>query len=132
MPLVRISVLKGKSRAQLRAIADGIHQALVDTYNVPVKDRFQLIEQREPGEIIYDKDYLGIERTDDLVFVHVIAGRWRDTAAKQALYAGIVQRLSADPGMRPEDVQVIISSNDKDDWSFGNGVASYIPDTKSA
>ncbi|KQR77137.1 decarboxylase [Burkholderia sp. Leaf177] len=132
MPLVRISVVKGKSPAQLRAMADGIHQALVETYNVPLKDRFQVIEQREPGEIIYDSDYLGIDRTDDLVIVHIIAGRWRDTAAKKALYSAIAQRLSSDPGVRPEDVQVIISSNDKDDWSFGNGIASYVPDTQSS
>ncbi|WP_144109543.1 tautomerase family protein [Paraburkholderia sp. BCC1886] len=127
MPLVRISLLKGRSAAQLRAIADGVHQALVESYNVPLKDRFQIIEQRESTEMIYDRDYLDIERTDDVVFVHIVAGRWRDTATKQALYAAIAQKLSADPGLRPQDVQVIISSNDKDDWSFGNGVASYIP-----
>lgn len=127
MPLVRISLLKGKSPAQLRAIADGVHEALVETYNVPLKDRFQIIEQRESTEMIYDRDYLDIERTDDIVFVHIVAGRWRDTATKQALYAAIAKKLSADPGLRPQDVQVIISSNDKDDWSFGNGVASYIP-----
>lgn len=97
------------------------------TYNVPLKDRFQIIEQREPGELIYDKDYLDIQRTDDLVLVQLLAGRWRDTATKQALYRAIAQRLSAAVGIRPEDVQVFISGNDKDDWSFGGGIASYVP-----
>ncbi|CAB3768212.1 tautomerase family protein [Paraburkholderia humisilvae] len=129
MPLVRISLLKGRSAEQLRAIADGIHQSLVDTYNVPPGDRFQIIEQREPGEIIYDPHYLGVERTDDVVFIHIVAGRWRDTATKQALYRALATRLSADAGMRPEDVQVILSPTEKDDWSFGNGLASYIAQT---
>jgi phenylpyruvate tautomerase PptA (4-oxalocrotonate tautomerase family) len=128
MPLVRISLLKGRSAAQLRAIADGIHQALVDTYNVPPGDRFQIIEQREPGELIYDPNYLGIERTDDVVLIHIVAGHWRDTATKQALYRALATRLAADVGMRPEDVQVILSPNDRDDWSFGNGLASYVKD----
>jgi phenylpyruvate tautomerase PptA (4-oxalocrotonate tautomerase family) len=126
MPLVRISLLKGKSPDQIRMMADGIHRALVDTYNVPEKDRFQIIEQRNPGEIIYDKDYLDIARTDDIVIVHIIAGRWRDTATKKALYSRIAERLSADVGIRSEDVQIIISPNERDDWSFGNGMASYV------
>jgi phenylpyruvate tautomerase PptA (4-oxalocrotonate tautomerase family) len=126
MPLVRISLLQGRSADQLRANADGIHQSLVDTFNVPSGDRFQIVEQREPGEIIYDAHYLGIERTDDVVFIHIVAGRWRDTATKQALYRALAARLSADAGIRPEDVQVILSPNDKDDWSFGNGLASYV------
>jgi hypothetical protein len=38
----------------------------------------------------------------------------------------ISELLVASPGLRPEDVQVILSPNDKDDWSFGNGLASYV------
>jgi phenylpyruvate tautomerase PptA (4-oxalocrotonate tautomerase family) len=127
MPLARISLLKGRSPETVRAIADGVHAALVEAYTVPVDDRFQIIEQREPGEIIYSSTYLGIERTDELIIIHLIASNWRDNAAKQALYKAIADRLTVDPGVRPQDIQVIITSNDKLDWSFGNGVASYLP-----
>lgn len=125
MPLVRISVLKGRPSAELRAIADGVHEALIETYSVPVEDRFQIIEQREPGEIIYSPKYLGIERTDGVVFIHIVASDWRDTASKQALYRTVADKLAANPGIRREDVQVIISPNDRLDWSLGNGTASY-------
>jgi phenylpyruvate tautomerase PptA (4-oxalocrotonate tautomerase family) len=126
MPLVHICLLKGKSREYIRAIADGIHEALVDAYNVPAADRFQLINQYERDNLIYDPDYLGIHRSDDIVFVHIFAGNWRDTARKQALYKAIADRLGANPGLRREDVHVVISSNERDEWSLGNGVASYI------
>lgn len=126
MPLIHICLRKGKSKEHVRAIADGVHQALVETYNVPSADRFQLIHQHEPDEIIYDPDYLGVHRTDDIVFIHIFAGNWRDTARKQALYQAIADHLAADPGLRREDVQVVISSNERDEWSLGNGVASYI------
>ena len=128
MPLVYISLLKGKSREYIRAVADGVHQALVDTYNVPPDDRFQLIRQCEQDELIYDPQYLGIHRTDDLVFIHIIAGNWRDTPTKKALYEAIADRLVAQPGLRREDVQVVLSSNQRDEWSLGNGVASYVRD----
>jgi phenylpyruvate tautomerase PptA (4-oxalocrotonate tautomerase family) len=126
MPLVRISLLKGKSNEHIRAIADGVHRALTTTYNVPVGDRFQLIQQHAPEELIYDSDYLGIHRTDDVVFIHIVAGDWRDTAQKTALYEAIADNLTKSPGLRREDVQVVLSSNARDEWSLGNGVASYL------
>lgn len=126
MPLARITLVRGRSATDLRAIADGVHEALVETYAVPPQDRFQIIEQRDPGEIIFDAGYLGIERTDGIVIIQITAGHWRDAAAKQALYDTLANKLVANPGLRREDVQVIISSNDRPDWSFGNGVASYV------
>jgi phenylpyruvate tautomerase PptA (4-oxalocrotonate tautomerase family) len=126
MPLVHISLLKGKSPDYLRAISRGVHRALVETYSVPAADCFQLFHQHEPQEFVYDADYLGIHRTDDVVFIHITAGNWRDTPTKQALYKRIAELLAEDPGLRPEDAQVIISPNDRDDWSFGKGLASYI------
>lgn len=128
MPLVRISTIKGKSPAQLRAIADGVHAALAETFFVPPDDRFQLIDQYEPGSLIYDADYLGIHRTDDLVIVQITASATRDTPTKQALYKAIADRLARDPGLRPEDVMVVISPNQREDWSFGHGLASYVKD----
>ena len=132
MPLVRISLLAGKPRAYIRAIADGVHQALIETYGVPPGDRFQLISQHEPEDLIYDAEYLGIHRTADIVMIHIVAGNWRDTATKKRLYAAIADRLVAEPGLRREDVQVILSSNERDEWSFGNGLASYVPDAGPA
>lgn len=128
MPMVHISLLKGKSREHIRAIADGVHEALREAYKVPPDDRFQLIHQHDRGDFIYDPDYLGIHRTEDVVFIHIIAGNWRDTATKKALYKAIADRLQHNPGLRREDVQVIISSNERDEWSFGNGLASYVKD----
>ena|SRR5579872_1449448 len=126
MPLVNISLLKGKSREHIRAIADGVHEALKEAYKVPPQDQFQLIRQYDRDDFIYNPDYLGIHRTDDVVFIHIIAGNWRDTATKQALYKGIADRLTQNPGLRREDVQIIITANERDEWSFGNGVASYV------
>jgi len=130
MPLVRISLLKGKSNSHIRAIADSVHQALTETYEVPADDRFQFVDQYEPGEFIYDPNYLGIQRSQDVVFIHITASNWRETAAKQRLYQRLAELVSANAGLRPEDVQVILSPNTREDWSFGNGLASYVKDSK--
>lgn len=126
MPLVNISLLRGKSREHIRAIADGVHDALMEAYKIPAQDHFQLIRQYDREDFIYDPDYLGIHRSDDVVFIHIIAGNWRDPATKQALYKAIADRLTRNPGLRREDVLIIITANERDEWSFGNGVASYV------
>lgn len=128
MPLIRISLLKGKSPAHIAALSDGIQRGLVEAYGAPEDDRFQIVHQHDPGELIYDAGYLGIHRTDDLVIIQIVAGNWRDTPKKRALYKAITDNLVESPGLRPEDVLIVLSPNGRDDWCFGNGVASYVTD----
>jgi phenylpyruvate tautomerase PptA (4-oxalocrotonate tautomerase family) len=127
LPFVTISLLQGKSAAHRRAIADGVHRALTETFDVPLADRFQVIRQCEPDELIFDADYMGIHRSKDVVFIHITASRTRALSQKRALYKAIADRLGEAPGLRPEDVQVILAPNEREDWSFGNGVATYVP-----
>ncbi len=49
----------------------------------------------------------------------------RTVEQKQALYRGIAENLSADPGLRREDVFVNLIEVARENWSFGNGVAQY-------
>ena len=128
MPLVRISLIKGKSSEHIRAISDGVHRGLMEAYGAPADDRFQLIHQHAWDELIYDPDYLGLHRTDDLVIINIVAGNWRETPQKKALYRAITDNLVANPGLRPEDVLIVLSPNGRDEWSFGNGLASYVKD----
>lgn len=122
MPHVRISLLKGKSAAYLAALSDGVQRALVEAFDVPAADRFQVIEQCEPGELVFDRHYLGGPRSDDFVLVHVTAGRQRPDQAKRAFYLRLVEVLGMSPGIRPQDVMVVINVTASEDWSFSGGV----------
>jgi len=122
MPYARISLLKGKSPQYVRALADHLHQAMVEAFDVPPADRFQVIHQLEPGELIFDRHYQGGPRSDDYVLIHITAGRPRSTAVKQAFYRRLVELLASAPGMRPEDVMVVITTSTMDDWSFSAGL----------
>ena len=130
MPLVTISLMKGKPRGHIAAISDGIQRALVEAFRAPAADKFQLVHQFEREDFIYDPDYLGIHRTDDLVIIHIVASDWRDASQKKALYKAVADNLAEAPGLRPEDVIVVLSPNGRDgaDWSFGRGLASYLTD----
>ena len=126
MPLLYISMIKGKSPEYVHAVADGVHLALNEPYKVPSDDRFQIIHQCERQDFIYDAEYLGIHRSDDIVIIHIVAGNWRNADVKRAFYKRTTELLAANPGLRPEDVQIVLSSNEREDWSFGKGVASYL------
>ncbi|MBN8944166.1 MAG: tautomerase family protein [Rhizobiales bacterium] len=126
MPFARISLLKGKSPDYLGALSGGLHQALVEAFDVPQDDRFQVIHQLALGELIFDRHYLGGPRSDDFVLIQITAGRLRSTAVKQAFYRRLVTLLAEAPGLRPADVMVIISTTHADEWSFGGGEAQMV------
>ncbi len=121
MPMARISLLKGKSTEYFRAISDSVHQALVDAFETPTDDRFQIIHQHEPEELVFDRHYMGGPRSDDFVLICITAGKLRSTATKQDFYKRLVQLLAKDPGMRPEDVMIVINTTQLDEWSFSAG-----------
>ena len=125
MPLIRIDVLKGRTAEQLAAIGDGVHRALVEAIGVPVLDRFQVIAEHAPGGLVYDPEYLGIHRSNGVVFVQATISAGRTLDQKRALYAAVSRNLSVNPGVRPEDVFVNIVEVVKENWSFGNGIAQY-------
>lgn len=50
MPLVRIDVIKGhRSPEELRMLADVIQQVLLDNFNVPLRDRYQVSHVLQRG-----------------------------------------------------------------------------------
>jgi phenylpyruvate tautomerase PptA (4-oxalocrotonate tautomerase family) len=127
MPLVRIDVLQGRTTDQLGALGDRVHAAMVETIGVPLLDRFQIVTEHPPGLLVFDPEYLGIHRTEGVVFVQITLNAGRTLEQKKALYAAIVRNLEARPGVRQEDVLVSLVEVPKENWSFGNGVAQYAP-----
>jgi 4-oxalocrotonate tautomerase len=125
LPLTRVSLRAGKSETYRQAIFDGLYQAMRETFNVPEHDQFMTIGEHDAASFRYGASYLGIERSDDLVLIQITANNTRTPEQKKALYRRIVELLSKNPGIRPEDVFVNLVEVAKENWSFGNGIAQY-------
>jgi 4-oxalocrotonate tautomerase len=125
MPLVRISLRKGKSEQYRRAIADGVHQALVEAIEAPAQDRFQVITEYSSNDLIYDPSYLGIQRNDDVVFVQVTLSAGRKPPQKRKFYRRMAELLEKNPGLRPQNLVINLVEVAWENWSFGNGEAQY-------
>ena len=128
MPLSRVSLRKGRSTADKRAILDGLYLAMRETFDVPDGDRFMTITEHDAADFDYGKDYFNIARSDDLVLIQLTVSNTRPLAQKQALFRRIVERLTASPGLRPEDIFINLVEVKPENWSFGNGVAQYVKD----
>jgi 4-oxalocrotonate tautomerase len=126
MPFVRIGISDSIPHPQRRAVADSVHQALVDAIEIPSDDRFQLIDTYDSGSMIADPNYLGISRSSSMVFVQIFLKSGRTVHMKQRLYRRIAELLHANAQIRREDVFITLVENELEDWSFGNGTAQYV------
>ena len=124
MPFTRISMLAGKPAGYLSTVCESLDRALVDCFEVPEGDRFVAIHQHQPGELIFDRSYLGGPRSDDYVFFHITTGKARSAETKARFYRRLVDNLVASPGLRPEDVMVAIVNSTLEDWSFAFGASA--------
>ena len=126
MPLVRISLRQGTSLEYRKAIGDGIHRAMIESLAVPPDDHFQVITEHPPEGLIYDPQYLGIQRSDRVVFVQITLSTGRKPQQKRKLFKRIAELLQESPGLRPQDVLINLVEVSWENWSFGNGAAQYM------
>jgi phenylpyruvate tautomerase PptA (4-oxalocrotonate tautomerase family) len=76
--------------------------------------------------LVYDPNYLGIERTDDVVFIQITLNEGRPVEKKKDLYKKIAELLTEKPGVRPEDLMINLVEVSKANWSYGYGEAQYV------
>jgi 4-oxalocrotonate tautomerase len=127
MPMTQIYLRSGKPSSYRRAIADGIQTALTDAIGVPAEERFQIITELNSENLIFDPGFRNVSRSQDFMIVVITLKSGRSDSLKQLLYQAIVRELARNPGVRPEDVMIVLRENESADWSFGNGVAQLLP-----
>lgn len=121
MPLVNISIVKGKPPGYAKAIADGVNSAVIETMGFPEDDRYQIITEHEPHTLEYQT------RTAERVMMFLIMRSGRAPEAKRAFYRKVVENLARDPGIEPANVLITIVENRDVDWSFRDGIAQFAP-----
>jgi phenylpyruvate tautomerase PptA (4-oxalocrotonate tautomerase family) len=126
MPLVRISLLQGPEGFG-RRIGQVVYRTMVDTIEVPRNDNFQVISEHSRDSLVFDRGYMDIPRSDGFVSIQITLSEGRSLEKKRLFYRTLAERLQRELGVRPEDVFVSLIEVKKENWSFGNGLASYAP-----
>ena len=125
MPLARIDLVQGKSPEYRRTVGDSVYEAMVEVLRAPKDDRFQVITEHPVGALVADENYLGIQRTQECIFIQLTLNAGRTVEQKKAFYKAVADALHVRLGLRREDVVINLIEVQKENWSFGNGVAQY-------
>jgi phenylpyruvate tautomerase PptA (4-oxalocrotonate tautomerase family) len=125
MPLIYIDILDNRTEDETRALADAAHAAVVEAFEVPERDRYQIVNVHRPEHMIIEDTGLGIERSTSVVVVRVVS-KQRTEQMKQNLYELLASHLHDACGLNPDDLVVTVTENDDADWSFGHGRAQFL------
>ena len=122
MPLVTVTLRKGKSTEFKSAVLAAIHRALVAS-GVPEADRFQRVLELGPDDFRFDPVYpdVGAERTDDFVLIEVLLSVGRSVKVKRKILSDVIGSLGTAPGLHPDNVMVVFKETQWENWAFAGG-----------
>jgi 4-oxalocrotonate tautomerase family enzyme len=116
MPIVRITIRKGKSSGYKKSLLDGVHTALVQSFKIPEHDRFQML---------YEPDHEHFEvppaKTDNVAIIEITAFKGRSNEAKKQLYQAIAANLARNPGIQGDDIIIILHEPPLENWGIRGG-----------
>ncbi len=115
MPLVKVSLLKGRSIEEKKALLDAIHAALLDAFKIPENDRNQRIFEFEPEHFDIPE-----EKTSNYTIIEIDVFPGRSLNAKRKLYQKIVQNLNEQ--IHPNDILVVLKEPPLDNWGLRGGM----------
>lgn len=125
MPLVRIDLLEGKTAEFKTQLGELVYESMLETIGIPEEDKFVVVNDLKAEELIFSTNYLGVDRTEGIVIIQITMNEGRTTEVKKALYKTVADKLNSQLDIRKEDVFINLVEVNKENWSFGNGIAQY-------
>ena len=122
MPLVTLTVRRGKDAAFKSAVLNAVHNALVAS-GVPQADRFHRVLELSAEDFRFDPSYpdLASPRTDDFVLIEVLLSTGRSVKIKRKIAIDLIDSLRQSPGLAPDNVMLVFKETLWENWSFGGG-----------
>jgi phenylpyruvate tautomerase PptA (4-oxalocrotonate tautomerase family) len=122
MPLVTLTVRKGKSSEFKSAVLGAVHRALVAS-GVPEKDKFHRVLELGADDFRFDPDYpdLSTPRNEDFVLIEILLSVGRSVKVKKQILAQLIADLAKSPGLNPDNVMVCFKETAWENWAFGGG-----------
>lgn len=116
MPLVKVEILKGKSKEYKKAILDGVHSALVEAFKIPDHDRIQRLYELDKENFEFPHT-----KSENNTLVELTVFKGRSLEAKKLLYSAIADNLAKSPGIMCEDLTIVINEPPMENWGIKGG-----------
>jgi 4-oxalocrotonate tautomerase family enzyme len=106
----------GKTPQYKKALLEGVHNALVHSFNIPEQDRIQTLQELAP-----DAFEIPSTKTEQFTVIEVTAFKGRTFEAKKQLYRAIVENLGKSPGINGNDIVIIVHEPPLENWGIRDG-----------
>ncbi|WP_429951030.1 tautomerase family protein [Enterococcus sp. AZ101] len=126
MPLLKFDLVEGRSQEEIQTILDIAHSAVLASFDVPTGDRYQIVTQHQPFEMVLEDTGLGFKRDPAKMISLTVISRERTTDQKEIFYQLLAQQLDELCGIAPENLLISFIINNDADWSFGFGEAQFM------
>ena len=111
MPLIRFDMIKGRSPEEIKDILQIAHEVMVAAFDVPPRDRYQIVHQHEPYEMVVEDTGLDIPRTDRVIVISIVS-RVRTIRQLKKFYQDVADKLETDRLVDKNDLMINVAFND--------------------
>jgi hypothetical protein len=98
-----------------------VYEGIVGVLKAPDGDRFIVVNEHAPENLVYDRHFLDMDRSPDFILIQVTSTVGNTKELKFAFYRQIADELTSKLGVRPDDIMINMVFVNKEDWSFGKG-----------
>lgn len=123
MPFVKINLAQNLRDQVKKEISLAVHESLMENFNVPQDDYFQLIHEIRPADLLFPVSYMNVPHTSSMVYIEITAKNGRTVEMKKALYRAIADKIAARTPVSVNDVFIVLTEVPVENWSFGQGLA---------
>ena len=115
MPLVTVTMIKGRPTGFRKSILDVIHASLVTAFKIPDHDRYQRIIEIDAENYEYPSG-----KSDYFMTIEMTVFPGRSVEAKRMLYQEIVKGLKT-LGIPGDDILIVLKEPPLQDWGIRGG-----------
>ena len=114
MPIVKVSMLEGKTPEYKKTVLDCIHDGLVESIGIEDWDRFQRIEEFSKED--FEKPDF---KSDDFMIIEISLFPGRTKELKGKLIETVAGNLNRRLSVAPSDIFILISEPPLENWGIG-------------
>ena len=114
MPVVKVSILEGKTPEYKKTVLDCIHDGLVESIGIEDWDRFQRVEEFSKED--FEKPDF---KSDDFMIIEISLFPGRSKELKGKLIETVAGNLNRKLSVAPSDIFILISEPPLENWGIG-------------
>lgn len=128
MPLVKIFHGSNFTEETVEKVNQTIHDALIECFQIPENDTFQLWISTDATANFVDTHYLlpNGKRDREFLYLEIFCGPGRTVEQKQLLYQTIVAKMEPATSLSKQNIFILLNEVSLENWSFGDGKAQMI------